>query len=550
MPNKVSFVDNAPTDALPFSLAHYNLIAAIRLFCGGFGVIGTIGSAKIGTIGGTRTGTGTLTGIAAVEPAAVTETWTLTCTAVAANGGTFSVVGSVSGAMANATVGVPYSAARIQFTINDGATDYALNDTFTIPVTVAARTGTGTLTAIEAAPAAVTETLTLACTAAGASVTASISGTTMTVTAVGSGALSVGETLSGTGVTAGTTITAFGTGTGGVGTYTVSVSQTVASTTITSSNGGTFSVTGSVSGAMAAANVGIAYSAALIKFKINDGATDFIVGDTFTIAVTRGVASAAGIAYDILRYDTSTANHELIMKAHGLSGTEEIFLGLRAYQDAGADYYNLVGSVMTGYVPANTFDTQPGAVRKGIPAHNTRIDYWLSMNGQRIAFALKVGTPVYEHMYLGKFLPYSRPSQYPYPVVCGGAFDGYGAIRFSETTHDFYPRGGGSTRAAMRNPAGWVAPHCYPWGNLFLTGLSTGDTSLQLRDTGDQYPLLPVELHDNAANLYGQLDGVHHISGFNNAVENTLTIGGVNYVVMQAVSRTSHIDYYALRLDA
>ncbi len=66
-----------------------------------------------------------------------------------------------------------------------------------------------------------------------ASVTASISGTTMTVTAVASGTLQVGQTLTGTGVTAGTTITAFGTGVGADGTYTVSASQTVVSETIT-----------------------------------------------------------------------------------------------------------------------------------------------------------------------------------------------------------------------------------------------------------------------------------------------------------------------------
>jgi hypothetical protein len=63
--------------------------------------------------------------------------------------------------------------------------------------------------------------------------TASIAGTTMTVTAVISGAFAVGQVISGTGVTSGTTITSLGTGTGGVGTYTVSQSQTVASTTIT-----------------------------------------------------------------------------------------------------------------------------------------------------------------------------------------------------------------------------------------------------------------------------------------------------------------------------
>ncbi len=68
---------------------------------------------------------------------------------------------------------------------------------------------------------------------AASSFTASISGTTMTVTAVASGVLKIGDTLTGSGVTGGTTITALGSGAGGTGTYTVSASQTVASTTIT-----------------------------------------------------------------------------------------------------------------------------------------------------------------------------------------------------------------------------------------------------------------------------------------------------------------------------
>lgn len=69
--------------------------------------------------------------------------------------------------------------------------------------------------------------------ASSAVVTGSISTTTLTVTAVTSGSLAVGTYITGTGITAGTYITAAGTGTGGTGTYTVSASQTVASTTIT-----------------------------------------------------------------------------------------------------------------------------------------------------------------------------------------------------------------------------------------------------------------------------------------------------------------------------
>ena len=67
----------------------------------------------------------------------------------------------------------------------------------------------------------------------GASVTASISGTVLTVTAAPAGSVTVGEYVNGPGVTFGTTIVALGTGTGGVGTYQVSVSQTVPSTTLT-----------------------------------------------------------------------------------------------------------------------------------------------------------------------------------------------------------------------------------------------------------------------------------------------------------------------------
>lgn len=70
----------------------------------------------------------------------------------------------------------------------------------------------------------------------GANITGSISGNTLTVTAIASGAIAIGQTLSGTGITAGTTITQMLTGAGGnvneVGTYLVSASQTVASTAI------------------------------------------------------------------------------------------------------------------------------------------------------------------------------------------------------------------------------------------------------------------------------------------------------------------------------
>ena len=58
----------------------------------------------------------------------------------------------------------------------------------------------------------------------------SIASTTLTINSVTSGVLAVGSVISGTGITSGTTITAYLTGTGGAGTYTVSVAQNVSFT--------------------------------------------------------------------------------------------------------------------------------------------------------------------------------------------------------------------------------------------------------------------------------------------------------------------------------
>lgn len=69
------------------------------------------------------------------------------------------------------------------------------------------------------------------------SFTASITGTVMTVSAVASGTLLPGQLVLGTGVTSNTYIASFGTGSGGTGTYNVTISQTVGSVAMTGRHG-------------------------------------------------------------------------------------------------------------------------------------------------------------------------------------------------------------------------------------------------------------------------------------------------------------------------
>ena len=104
--------------------------------------------------------------------------------------------------------------------------------------------GTSTASAVAASTFSVTGSI--AVPVAGNTVGPATVPATLTVTAVGSGTIYPGATISGTGVASGTTIVAQLTGTtGGVGTYSVSIPQTVASTTV-SGTYGTLTVGGTV----------------------------------------------------------------------------------------------------------------------------------------------------------------------------------------------------------------------------------------------------------------------------------------------------------------
>lgn len=290
---------------------------------------------------------------------------------------------------------------------------------------------------------------------------------------------------------------------------------------------------------------------------------DFLTADAALVA--------AGQQWTVLRYDTVSADRELILQGAGLSGTEQIFIGVRTYQDANADFFNLAFATFTGFLAGNPFDSQPGARLSGVPAHNNQIDYWMIGNGQRLALAMKVGTPVYMSGYVGKMFPYARPSQFPSPLINAGMLIGTPNTRFSDPTLVMPYRG---TRAnfALRSKANlWITPDCYPWINTTtIAGTSASDSSLNVRDTGGNYHPMAIEPTDTTPNVYGFLDGLFYISGFNNAVENVLQVGGTTvdqtgmtvaqavaaintaggraFVVIQDGSKTGATDYYAMEM--
>lgn len=117
------------------------------------------------------------------------------------------------------------------------------------------------------------------------------SGGTLTVGGTITGVFAVGQTLSGTGVTAGTTITNLISGTGGAGTYAVSIAQTTASAVITAS-GGVLTVTVVASGVLnvndTISGAGVTAGTAITGLITGNGGTG-----TYAVNVGQTVASEA-----------------------------------------------------------------------------------------------------------------------------------------------------------------------------------------------------------------------------------------------------------------
>jgi hypothetical protein len=230
--NQVAYANNA-TGAVTFAAAgspptSASVTGAIAVNSGSTSTISVnsvTGSIAGTTLTVTAIGTGALAPGQTLSGAGVDPATTIVSQLTGTTGSTGTYQVSVSQTVASTTI------TSSGGTLTVGGT---VTGTFAVGQTLSGTgvtAGTTITNLISGTGGAGTYAVSIAQTVASTAITAS--GGTLTVSAVGSGALALNDTISGTGVTAGTYISAFLTGTGGTGTYLVSASQTVASTTIT-----------------------------------------------------------------------------------------------------------------------------------------------------------------------------------------------------------------------------------------------------------------------------------------------------------------------------
>lgn len=337
--------------------------------------------------------------------------------------------------------------------------------------------------------------------------------------------------------------------------------------TVTFTSATAFNVVGSISGSLGSGVVGTPFTSTKANLTITAGGTAFVATDAFTFVVCPPWTSLRRVS-----------GSEMIWQAPGNGGTDQILVGAKEFHDVGTDYYNWRLGGFTAYNSGAPFNQQPGYVGGASQAHsspvltlwNSSIPYWIVANGRRVIVVAKIST-VYVTAYLGFMNSYMAPGSFPYPLIVGGnlAFANDPGSTSSSWRWSY-------TGAEMRDfPIPLASGMSFDYQSSLQLRLSAGSWrgfDISIGDTSfgqvwpftyvDQfgsydwrpnldggYPLLPIVLFDHTPNVYGELDGVHSTSGFSQGAENTITVAGIKYLIVQNVFRTTKADFFAVRLS-
>jgi len=212
-----------------------------------------------------------------------------------------------------------------------------------------------------------------------------------------------------------------------------------------------------------------------------------------------------------------------------------------------------------------------------------KIQYWCVANGRRFIVVAKVSS-TYEASYLGFALPYGLPTQFPYPLVVGGAasptatasHNKYSSIETSHrgfaspyanaagvcTNLTFDPTDDYSTLKILQGTS-WIRISRMLTTNIVWPYTSSynqvTDVAPYHEFTNDfrenidgTYPIFPTVIMINSPNkhIFGEMQGVFAVNGFGGiAAEDTFTIGAGTYVAFPIRPNADANDFWALKLE-
>lgn len=288
--------------------------------------------------------------------------------------------------------------------------------------------------------------------------------------------------------------------------------------------------------------------------------------------------------WSLVTSDLTTANKLYIWSGPGRGAA--FTCGIRNYQTPASDIYNIEVFGSSGYSGLFLYNQQPDFTSVGVPLHNSSMTFWAVVDSNRLIVVVKIAS-TYQSFHIGTIYSYFPATQIPFPFLITGMLNGPMQTRYSDSV-DFYNPGymcgfkgnlsngsyfytNGNARFYTPNCL-WVNVKIWPCPNNYGLpvqrtiqsdlGISTGDYVLDplilytdhsyFNDIDSVIVNKIYAVNDNktvVGTLWGEIIGVYKVSGFANAAENVLTIGGIDYIIFQEAGQTGYNDYFALRLS-
>lgn len=307
---------------------------------------------------------------------------------------------------------------------------------------------------------------------------------------------------------------------------------------------------------------------------------DFITANTDLVTASQEWTQIGGPSVGAL-----TASDFISLQGPGLAGTDEIFISLRTYTDAGNGYYHLE---MCGHTAYNL--AVPGFDQIGTDSNsvyilgvNTAIAYWFFANGRHFKIVTRINGR-YDSLYGGFILPEHAPADWSYPVFIGGS--SYTPIlqassdspihsNWWDANANTYANGALSAAYLFSPIQAWV-PIRNTWNPSEIDTGESGRVTVpwssamneNVKRCLDNSPWLvrgqivafgstlaasptPIPEVPEGGTFYGSFDGAFFTPGFGSVAEQVITdpADSKDYIVFPNVYRSSDVEVIAFAVE-
>lgn len=267
---------------------------------------------------------------------------------------------------------------------------------------------------------------------------------------------------------------------------------------------------------------------------------------------------------------------ELWIQGIGGGASQPVIAGFRTFRNATNSYFGIEMRCSLDYDAALDFDSQqsPGPT-VWFNIWDAPMTYWFYANTRRLIMVVKCGT-AYISGYVGCFLPFALPDEYPFPLYVGGNYRDVAVYNVDDSANRMIADPGATTAYFhRRDVSGWrrmsnhgpdagsnwyadfantTTAFLWPARNYPSNGWSYDDPnfgtklfSLLRPVAGGARPIYQCHIVDPVSESFvGALDGVFYLPGHGLVPEQEIVSSGRTFRIFQNITRSTERDFFCV----